>query len=348
MPEQAQVMPQRAIVDDIKLLYLFICMSVGIRIEKATVTYDPEGYRTLELVIDEKDILDFDGIKKLIPRQSGTKWAKEQLEKEAKRKNHEIASPYYPLRGYGVGMLLHKGEYALFVLKNRKKITPSSGFIENIEELRQPLLGAVRETMEEICFKNGTTLYTPQVENALQLDTSLSDKIINTYIREILEARFEIYKENGIVDRREDDKCIFYFSLGNLLGLPLDTIELKGPGYINTSRGFFYWDPSTAGVTLIYPAAVATEGLPFPGEIKFGTTKLDPNIEVVKVNQKKAVDIGMLEEGQKEKVLKARVYTLQGGEERTISVKPGGFNRAIYTESRQWEEDTESRPWDKR
>ena len=192
--------------------------------------------------------------------------------------------------------------------------------------------------MEEICFRKETTLYTPQAENALQLDTSLTDEVINTYIREILEPRFRIYKENEIVDEREGDKCIFYFSLGNLLGLPLDTIVLRGPGYTNTSRGFFYWDPSTAGVTLIYPAAVATGGLPFPGEVKFGTTELDPNIEVVTVKQKEALDIGTLEEDQKTKVLKATVYTAQGDEERTISVKPGGFIRGIdIAKPEQWD-----------
>lgn len=315
-------------------------MSIGIKIKEATVTYDPKGFRTLELVINEDDLLDSAGIKKLRHGQRGTAWAGKQLVKEAKRQNHKIASPRYPLRGYGVGVLLHKGEDALFVLKNRTKITPSSGYVDNIEELRRPLLGAVRETVEEICFRKETTLYTPQVENALQLDASLSDEVINTYIREILEACFEIYKENGIVDERvEGDECVFNFSLDNLLGLPLDTIVLRGPGYNNKSRGFFYWDPSTAGVTLIYPAAVATDGLPFPGEIKFGTTKLDPNIEVVKVNQKKALDICMFEEGQEEKVLKARVYTLQGVEERTISVKPGGFNKALkrYMEAIRWD-----------
>jgi len=52
-----------------------------------------------------------------------------------------------------------------------------------------------------------------------------------------------------------------------------------------------------------------------------------------------------LKDGMKTKNLKARVYTAQGGKERTISVKPGGFNRAVYTESRQWNEDTESRQW---
>jgi len=319
-------------------------MSGGIIIEDATVTYDNDGYRTLELVIDEDKILDFNGIKKLRLGQRGTVWAGEQLVKEAKRKNHKIASPSHPLRGYGVGVLLHQGLNALFVLKNRTKITPSSGFIENIEELRHPLLGAVRETVEEICFRNEKILYTPQVENALQLDTSLSDEVINTYIREILEERFSIYEENGIVDERKDDKCIFYFSLGNLLGLPLDTIVLRGPGYTNTSRGFFYWDPSTAGVTLIYPAAVATDGLPFPGEVKFGTTDLDPNIEVVAVNQKKALDIGTLEEDKKTKVLKAEVYTSQGAEERTISIEPGGFIRGIdIAKPKQWRKDTESR-----
>ena len=316
-------------------------MSIGIKIKEATVTYDPDGFRTLELVINEDDILDFAGIKKLRHGQRGTAWAGKQLQKEAKRKNHEIASPRYPLRGYGVGVLLHKGEDVLFILKNRTKITPSSGYVDNVEELRRPLLGAVREIVEEICFRKETTLYTPQIENALLLDTSLSDEVINTYLREILEARFEIYKENGIVNRIEDDKCTFYFSLGNLLGLPLDTIVLRGPGYTNTSRGFFYWDPSTAGVTLIYPAAVATEGMPFPGEFKIGTTKLDPNIEVVKVNQKEALDICTLQEGKKEKVLKAKVYTAQDAEKRTISVEPGGFNKALksYMEAIQWDKN---------
>ena len=112
-------------------------MSGGIIIEDATVTYDNDGYRTLELVIDEDKILDFNGMQALRGGQKPGTWAMEQLQKEAKRKDHKIASPSHPLRGYGVGVLLHQGLNALFVLKNRTKITPSSGFIENIEELKR-------------------------------------------------------------------------------------------------------------------------------------------------------------------------------------------------------------------
>ncbi|HLD00374.1 MAG TPA: hypothetical protein VJC39_01385 [Candidatus Nanoarchaeia archaeon] len=322
-------------------------VSIGIKINTARVTPTAEG-RVLEVIISSSNMLDYAGIKSI--KSQSEELVASQLNLAQLGQSYAIATPKDPLRGYGVGILPFWGKYFLMAGKGTPrnfKITPISGFpdldlsvsyvpIEIPTEIRFPFIGALREFFEEVGLRKENLLQFIAVKGIENICEGGYEEIIPFIYAQVLKQkpaenrdRLELYRSLLSITNLSSEEAVLKFNLVNSLeetfGIKKDTIILRDEegNTLSRSHGFFYWDPPTAGVNIIYLAELHTDAIPFSSEFIYGTERLDPNSYLVAIEPEKILALSDPQE------LEVMLYTSTGSGITKVKTVPGGFNLAL-------------------
>ena len=300
---------------------------VGVIISNAKVNYYSPSHRYIELNVSLDRLISYEEIqKRAVPQNQ--EWVREQQEKAANKEPYDIASWKEPLNGYGVGIIPYWNDKFLMGGKLKSaheiKLTSIIGNPDNYSELVNPLFGAMREFCEEVSFRDGKELCLPSFSGAKDLALNIDEgglyfDSLETYVK-----RFSLYKKWGLVEDVVSEKLSYQLDLESS-PVDFDTIIIHDKTNDKTtfSRGFFYWDPNTSRVNILYHLRIESNALPFSSENKFGTEEIDETSCLVEVDKETLFNLH-------QPIIKSfRAFTSYGWSVSMLKTISGGFNRAM-------------------
>ena len=307
-------------------------MAKGIVISHAEVQYDGIE-RTLHLDLSPDNLIDYSEVQRR-KRPQSPKWVEAQQEKAANAENYLVATSEEPLTGFGVGIIPYfNGGYLLGGKRQGQgmKVTAIQGYPDSFEEMLHPVAGALRELYEEVGFHLDSTLYVPSITGINSVDQLVDEQRVQQDLRKLFRKRERLYRKWGVIDRQEEGKLMYTLQESASPVLPLDTIRIHDweQNVSVESKGFFYWDPTTSRVGVLYPLQIETQGIPFSSENKFGTEQVDSNSCLVAVPPSLLLTLHEPQRGH------FSVYRTYSHSQELLSTVPGAFNKGIERRVRE-------------